>query len=178
MTDICNRLYKFSFIVVGHVHECSVPFSLELCCCSLKLIQGAESFLKTNRPFTSQEIPRILRNPKVHERVLNNLQPVSILSQSEPTHVLLSYSLKMNFNIILSSTYRSFKLHHSFMFPCNLTIKFTVMYWFQCVANTANIASVTREPKGRDPLISYCAKTAIGNLWSSKLVRSKILKHF
>jgi len=129
MTDICNRLHKFHLIFVGHVREYSVPFSLKSCCYSLKLIQAADSlFKKTNKSSASQYFPRILRKPKVHKRVFNSLPLFSNPSQRDPIQVLLSHSFKMNFNIILPSTSRSFKLPHSFRFPCNLVIKFTVMY--------------------------------------------------
>jgi hypothetical protein len=129
---------------------------------------------KTNKFFARQDFPRTLRNPKVHERVFNSLPLVSIPSQRDPIHVLLSYFFKTNFSIIRPSTSRYFKLPHSFRFPCNPIITFTVLYWFQCVANRVNIANVPRAPKGRDLLISYSAKTVIGNLGSSKLIMSKI----
>ena len=44
-----------------------------------------------NRSSASQEIPRILRNPKVDYIVYNSLLPVSILSQINPTHVTIFF---------------------------------------------------------------------------------------
>ena len=43
---------------------------------------------ETNRFSASQEIPRILWNPKVHHRVYNSLPPVLILSQINPVYAL------------------------------------------------------------------------------------------
>jgi hypothetical protein len=63
-----------------------------------------------DRPSSSQEIPRIWRNPKVHYRIHNSPAPVSILSKISAAHDPPSHLLKINFNIILLSTPRSFQV--------------------------------------------------------------------
>jgi hypothetical protein len=56
---------------------------------------------EANRFPASQEIPRILWNPKVHYRIHKFPQPFSILSQLSPVHTPTSYLLKIRLNIIL-----------------------------------------------------------------------------
>jgi hypothetical protein len=69
----------------------------------------------------SQEIPRLLLNLKVHYRVHESLPLIPILSHTNLVHILISHSLKIHVNIILTLMSRSSKctLH---VFPQMLCI--------------------------------------------------------
>ena len=66
---------------------------------------------------TTQKIPRISRNPKVHYRTHKRPPPVSILGQPNPVRIPTSHLLDINPNIIHPSTPRSSQWSPSLRFP-------------------------------------------------------------
>ena len=70
-----------------------------------------------NRFSASQEISRILRDPKVYCRIHKCTPPVPILSQLDPFHTPTSHLLKIHLNIILPYMPGSPKWSLFLMFP-------------------------------------------------------------
>jgi len=57
-----------------------------------------------NQFYAIKEIPKILRNPKVHHRAHKFPPPVPVLSHLDPVHTPIPHILYVHFNIILQST--------------------------------------------------------------------------
>jgi hypothetical protein len=72
---------------------------------------------EANRFAASQELPRILCNPKAYYRIQKCPKPVSILSQLDPVHTPTSNFLKIHPNIIIPSTPGSPQRSLSLRFP-------------------------------------------------------------
>ena len=75
-----------------------------------------------NRFSASQEISRILWNPKVYYRIHKCLPPVPILSQLDPVHALISCFLKILLNITFPSSPGSSKRTLSLRFRHQNTV--------------------------------------------------------
>ena len=74
---------------------------------------------KCNMSSPSQQIPRILRNPKVHYGIHKHQLPVPVRNHIKPVHATPSHFLNLHFNIILPSMSRSSK----WLFPSGLPTK-------------------------------------------------------
>jgi len=72
---------------------------------------------ETNRFSTSQEISRILYNPKIRDRVNKCPPTVPVLSQISPVHSTHSHFRKIHFNFVLPLMLWTSKVYLSLRFP-------------------------------------------------------------
>jgi hypothetical protein len=88
------------------------------------LTYGAEPFLRTCQLCSTQELPSILWNPKIHYRVHRSPPLVPILSQIDPVHVIPSYLSEIYFNIVHRPTSWSSSGLFPSGFPTNILYSF------------------------------------------------------
>jgi hypothetical protein len=97
--------------------RCLGNIGLRIGCYLLTYSMEQSPSWEANRFAASQEIPRILWNPKVHYRIHKYPPPVSILSQPNPAHTSTSHFLNIHLNISLPSTPGSPQWSLSLRFP-------------------------------------------------------------
>ena len=108
-----HALVDTRFSVQVLVYKCSQRIYITLLTYSME----QSPFREVTGSTASQEIPRILQNPKVHHCTHKCPPPVPILSQLHPVPTTPSHFLKIHLNIILPSMSGSPQWSLSLRFP-------------------------------------------------------------
>ena len=108
------RFYRFAIVACIRAETCSTYLLTH----SMEQSPSWEGI----RFSASQEIPRIVWNPKFHYRIHTCPPPVPILSQLDPVHSPTSHFLKIHLYIIFQSTPVSPKWSLSLRFPNHIPV--------------------------------------------------------
>ena len=95
MTEVRRKMYDLKIL----------SYYYDFYLITYSMVQSPSS--EANWFAASQQIPRISRNPKVHNRTHKPPPPVPILGQPNPVHIPTSHLLEIHPNIIHPSTPRS-----------------------------------------------------------------------